>query len=67
VPATAQQEPDDTPLPVQEETPTQEPEPQVEEIAEVKPTPKSGLEATDPTTVSLASGEPMLVEFFAFW
>lgn len=34
------------------------------------PSPKpvrTELEATDPTTVSLASGRPMLVEFFAFW
>ncbi len=28
---------------------------------------KSALEATDPGTVSLASGGPILVEFFAFW
>jgi multidrug efflux pump subunit AcrA (membrane-fusion protein) len=28
---------------------------------------KSGLEATDPATVELASGGPLLVEFFAFW
>ena len=28
---------------------------------------KSALEATDPSTVQLASGEPQLVEFFAFW
>ncbi|HWQ84310.1 MAG TPA: hypothetical protein VN363_07075 [Anaerolineales bacterium] len=28
---------------------------------------KAGLEATDPTTVQLASGEVQLVEFFAFW
>jgi len=25
------------------------------------------LEASDPTTVDLASGTPVLVEFFAFW
>jgi hypothetical protein len=25
------------------------------------------LEATDPTTVSLTTGELQLVEFFAFW
>lgn len=34
------------------------------------PTPrpvKTALEATDPTTVVLASGRPTLVEFFAFW
>ena len=28
---------------------------------------KSALEATDPATVELASGGPLLVEFFAFW
>lgn len=28
---------------------------------------KQGLEATDPSTVSLASGELQFVEFFAFW
>jgi len=27
----------------------------------------SDLEATDPATVDLASGSPLLVEFFAFW
>lgn len=31
------------------------------------PTARAGLEATDPTGVSLASGQPLLVEFFAFW
>jgi hypothetical protein len=40
-------------------------------VAQVSiPTPvvvKSALEATDPATVQLASGEPQLVEFFAFW
>jgi len=25
------------------------------------------LEATDPSTVNLASGKPQLIEFFAFW
>jgi hypothetical protein len=38
----------------------------VEEQA-LKPLPKQGLTATDPDTVNLASGEPVLVEFFAFW
>ena len=67
MPATAEQETDDTPVPTQEQSAAQEPEPQIDEPAEVKPTPKSGLVATDPTTVNLASGEPKLVEFFAFW
>jgi hypothetical protein len=31
------------------------------------PTARPGLEATDPTGVSLVSGDPTLVEFFAFW
>lgn len=31
------------------------------------PTPRSGLEATDPGGVKLASGRVQLVEFFAFW
>jgi hypothetical protein len=31
------------------------------------PTVKTELKASDPTTVSLASGKPQLVEFFAFW
>jgi hypothetical protein len=28
---------------------------------------RTELEASDPTTVSLANGRPTLVEFFAFW
>jgi len=35
--------------------------------ADVKPTPRSELSATDPSTVTLASGGPQVVEFFAFW
>jgi len=31
------------------------------------PTARAGLEASDPTTLDLASGKPALVEFFAFW
>lgn len=31
------------------------------------PTVRPGMEATDPTTVSLSPGDPTLVEFFAFW
>lgn len=34
---------------------------------DVQPTPRSGLEATDPSTVRLASGKLQFVEFFAFW
>jgi hypothetical protein len=29
--------------------------------------PREELEATDPSSVVLASGQPQLVEFFAFW
>ncbi len=35
--------------------------------ANVKPTPRPELSATEPSTVNLASGRPQLVEFFAFW
>lgn len=31
------------------------------------PTPRPELSATDPSTVILASGKPVLLEFFAFW
>ncbi|MDF1500489.1 MAG: hypothetical protein P1P76_08470 [Anaerolineales bacterium] len=47
--------------------PVQPPAAEEEIIVEAKPTPKQGLMASDPTTVALASGEPVLVEFFAFW
>jgi hypothetical protein len=36
-------------------------------ILAATPTARRGLEATDPTTVTLADGRPTLVEFFAFW
>ncbi|MCK4741572.1 MAG: hypothetical protein KAS80_04760 [Anaerolineales bacterium] len=35
--------------------------------ADVKPTPRLELSATEPSTVNLASGKPVLLEFFAFW
>ncbi|MCJ7566136.1 MAG: hypothetical protein MUO58_01165 [Anaerolineales bacterium] len=35
--------------------------------ADIKPTPRPELSATDPSMVVLASGRPQLVEFFAFW
>ena len=35
--------------------------------AELPPTPRSGLESTDPATVNLAAGQLQLVEVFAFW
>lgn len=31
------------------------------------PTAREALQATDPTTVTLGTGRPALVEFFAFW
>jgi hypothetical protein len=46
-------------------------EPTVGAVTEAPPTetraPRLALEATDPSTVSLAAGKPQLVEFFAFW
>jgi hypothetical protein len=33
----------------------------------VPPPVKTGLEATNPSTVNLATGKPQLIEFFAFW
>ncbi|HEY47506.1 MAG: hypothetical protein AMJ88_06380 [Anaerolineae bacterium SM23_ 63] len=41
--------------------------PVIEPSPDVFPTPRQALEATDPSTVVLASGKPTLVEFFAFW
>lgn len=66
-PIAIEQEDDEAAPAMQEATPTQEPEPESDQVSEVVPTPKAGLVATDPTTVNLASGEPKLVEFFAFW
>jgi hypothetical protein len=51
--------------PVVEEQPQEEAQPAAEEP--LPRVPREGLEATDPTTVVLASGQPQLVEFFAFW
>ncbi len=34
---------------------------------DVRPTPRPELSATDPSTVNLVSGKPVLLEFFAFW
>lgn len=41
-------------------------EAEVVEEPEVK-LPREGLEATDSSTVVLASGQPQIVEFFAYW
>lgn len=38
-----------------------------EEATQKTPTARVGLQATNPETVVLASGEIQLVEFFAFW
>lgn len=47
---------------------TEEP-PEVEPTPDIGPPPNRGdrLHATDPATVSLASGAPQLVEIMAFW
>ena len=73
VPQPATQEPampEALPSEVSEIAPTTAPvetEPPTEEIV-VQPTSRGDeLEATDPTTVNIANGEPQLIEFFAFW
>ena len=43
------------------------PVPQESASADAKPTPRPELSATEPSTVNLASGRPILLEFFAFW
>lgn len=44
------------------------PAPADDEGSSTAPPPiKTGLEATDPSTVNLASGELQFIEFFAFW
>ena len=54
-----------TEISVSEETPeTAESTP---EVAVVVPTPRTGLESTDPASVNLTSGSLQLVEVFAFW
>jgi hypothetical protein len=59
------------PAPAQEEAPTAAPATATEAPAEepmAAPTSRgSQLVATDPSTVNLTSGEPQLIEFFAFW
>jgi hypothetical protein len=56
-------------VPVDAPSTTPTPAPMMDQQADVPTlTPvKSALEATDPATVQLGSGEPLLVEFFAFW
>ena len=48
-----------------EDTSVEENVPTAEEV--IMPTVKKDLEATDPGTVNLASGDVQLIEFFAFW
>jgi hypothetical protein len=48
------------------ETPNQEAT-ATEEEEKQRPTPRTGLEATNPSNVKLASGKPQLVEYFAYW
>lgn len=43
------------------------PTPPVSAPADPKPTPRPELSTTEPSTVNLASGKPVLLEFFAFW
>ncbi|MFC1997019.1 hypothetical protein ACFLXI_05355 [Chloroflexota bacterium] len=69
----------DEPYPIPEiETPAQDdpviekeetsPTPQEEPLQELAPTPRGNeLVATNPVRVKLASGQPQLVELFAFW
>lgn len=62
--------PEPLPSEVSEVVPTTIPvetEPPTEEVV-IQPTSRGDeLEATDPTTVNIANGEPQLIEFFAFW
>jgi hypothetical protein len=58
---------EDFPVLTPETSPENQPTELVEESLPTAPVVKAGLEATDPTQVQLASGEPQLVEFFAFW
>lgn len=54
------------PVPTAPEEPTSTPPPAAAPVA--TPTYRgNALQATDPTTVNLASGMPTLLEFFAFW
>ena len=50
---------------VDQEIESQETDPAQAEA--LRPTPRAALDATDPSTVSLGSGEIQLVEFFAYW
>jgi hypothetical protein len=57
-------------LPRTEVPTTPAPAAATDSVSTTVPTPRpvrTALEATDPTTVSLAVGRPTFVEFFAFW
>lgn len=58
-----------TEVPQEAEMPESESEPEQAEAVAESPPPvlKAGLEATDPGTVSLASGDVQLIELFAYW
>ena len=57
-----------TEVTVVEDTSGQEEATQVAEVETTNPpVTKTGLESTDPSTVTLASGSIQLVELFAFW
>lgn len=59
----------EAPAVVTAEPATEVPTPQTTLPPTAGPTPtvRPGMEASDPTTVVLAGGDPTLVEFFAFW
>ena len=61
--------PDVMPSEVSEAAPVElaETEPPSEEVLAVATSRGNGLVATDPTTINLSSGQPQLIEFFAFW
>lgn len=68
----ATREPTDEPAPLSAPTEGQPVEPPATMPPETsvpteRPTPRTELSATDPTTVQLAAGQVQLVELFAFW
>lgn len=56
-----------TDIPAVEAQEDTEPTQEVVIDQQVPPTPRVGLQSTDPETVNLASGEYQLIEAFAFW
>lgn len=57
----------DTPGPATEIEQAADPTQTVTVEDQIPPTPRTGLESTDPATVNLASGDIQLIEVFAFW